>query len=75
MSGHSTSSSHLFSMVIFGVQKYLWGNLPAVGVLKLEQHEGVQDGQELNVMFAAKSCHCRVSRRWADSGIYQHPVT
>ncbi|CAH0056152.1 unnamed protein product [Clonostachys solani] len=37
----------------FGGSKYLWGNVPAIDVLRLDKNEGVSYDKELNVLFAA----------------------
>ena len=33
-------------------KKYLWGNVPALDVLKLEQNEGLEFQGDLNLLFA-----------------------
>lgn len=39
----------------FGGKKYLWGNLPAYDVLKLDENEGVAHEVPLNLLFAGMS--------------------
>ncbi|KAE9989949.1 hypothetical protein EG327_002091 [Venturia inaequalis] len=41
------------SFVTFGGAKYLWGNMPAIDVLALEQNEGPDWANDLNLLFAA----------------------
>ncbi|KAM0347291.1 hypothetical protein ACHAPU_004810 [Fusarium lateritium] len=38
---------------VFGVNKYLWGNIPALDILRLEVNEGKDYNEELNLLFAA----------------------
>lgn len=38
----------------FGTIKYLWGNIPAVDVVKLEENEGKDFAQPLSLLFAGK---------------------
>lgn len=33
-------------------QKYLWGNIPAIDVLNLEQNEGASYDKNMNLLFA-----------------------
>lgn len=37
---------------IFGTKKYLWGNVPALDVLRLDSNEGVEYDGPLRVLFA-----------------------
>ncbi|KAI9903766.1 hypothetical protein N3K66_000295 [Trichothecium roseum] len=37
----------------FGMNKYLWGNVPALDVLKLDANEGVNYNRDLSLLFAA----------------------
>jgi hypothetical protein len=39
----------------FGGAKYLWGNMPAIDVLALEQNEGSGYLHDLNLLFAGES--------------------
>lgn len=39
----------------FGGGKYLWGNTPAMDVLKLEQNEGLGYAEDISLLFAGKS--------------------
>lgn len=39
----------------FGGGKYLWGNTPALDVLKLEQNEGLDYADDIALLFAGKS--------------------
>lgn len=36
----------------FGGTKYLWGNVPATDVLRLEQNEGIQHAEDIALLFA-----------------------
>jgi hypothetical protein len=36
----------------FGTEKWLWGNIPSVDVIKLGRNEGETYQQDLNVLFA-----------------------
>lgn len=36
-------------------RQYLWGNMPAIDVLKLRENEGEIYGRDLHVLFAGKS--------------------
>ena len=41
-------------MVTFGEQKYLWGNMPALDILHLEENEGTADtDRDFTLLFAA----------------------
>ncbi|KAF2444501.1 MYND finger family protein [Karstenula rhodostoma CBS 690.94] len=42
-------------VTMFGARKYLWGNIPALGILNVVKNEGVTDvvHRDLNVLFAA----------------------
>lgn len=39
---------------IFGVKKYLWGNVPALDVLQLAANEGAEYAGDLGLLFAGK---------------------
>lgn len=39
---------------IHGIQKYLWGNVPAIDILNYPKNEGVNMPQELHLLFAGK---------------------
>lgn len=39
----------------FGGEKYLWGNTPALDVLKLEQNEGLDYKEDIALLFAGKN--------------------
>ena len=39
----------------FGIMKYLWGNMPALDVLKLNGNEGIQRERDFSLLFAGKS--------------------
>lgn len=39
-------------MVSHGSQKYLWGNVPALDLLNLQQNEGVDFAEDLRLLFA-----------------------
>lgn len=41
-------------LVPFGNQKYLWGNVPSVDIVKLGDNEGVSYTQDLKILFAGK---------------------
>lgn len=60
-------------MVVHGGKKYLWGNLPAIDVIKLNEHEGVQNNQTLRLLFAGMWAHKRTSKDV--SNIKKRPVT
>ncbi|KAI0437529.1 hypothetical protein F4803DRAFT_565994 [Xylaria telfairii] len=38
--------------VMFGVVKYLWGNVPAIDVIRLGQNEGIDYRDPINILFA-----------------------
>jgi hypothetical protein len=38
--------------VTFGVKKYLWCNVPAIDVLKVEGNEGAEYAGDLRLLFA-----------------------
>ena len=40
-------------------RKYLFGNMPALDVINLEQNEGLDFRGDLNVLFAGKCSICR----------------
>jgi len=37
-----------------GANKYLWGNVPAVDIVKLKDNEGVHHGEALDILFAGR---------------------
>lgn len=39
---------------VFGGNKYLWGNTPALDVLKLEQNEGLSYRDDIALLFAGE---------------------
>ncbi|KAI3337490.1 hypothetical protein HD806DRAFT_543118 [Xylariaceae sp. AK1471] len=39
--------------VVFGTRKYLWGNVPAFDVIRLNQNEGVDFQDPMRILFAA----------------------
>lgn len=41
-------------LVMFGGNKYLWGNVPAIDVLQLAKNEGDNYDQDLHLLFAGK---------------------
>ncbi|UKZ69119.1 uncharacterized protein TrAtP1_010132 [Trichoderma atroviride] len=41
------------SQVVFGGNKYLWGNVPAIDVLQLAKNEGSTYDQDVHLLFAA----------------------
>ncbi|KAK0797734.1 hypothetical protein LTR91_008402 [Friedmanniomyces endolithicus] len=41
------------SIVSHGTRKYFWGNVPALDILRLSEHEGETYGQDLVLLFAA----------------------
>ena len=43
----------MFSDVIaYGGGKYLWGNVPALDILNLREHEGIGTSRDLRLLFA-----------------------
>jgi hypothetical protein len=42
-------------LAMFGAEKFLWGNMPALDILKMSQNEGVADfvHRDLDMLFAA----------------------
>lgn len=40
---------------LFGGRKYLWGNTPALDVLKLDQNEGLGYEDDIALLFAGKN--------------------
>ncbi|KAI0515446.1 hypothetical protein F5B22DRAFT_636473 [Xylaria bambusicola] len=44
--------AQVINQAAFGAIKYLWGNVPAIDVIKLDQNEGVNFGNPLNLLFA-----------------------
>lgn len=40
--------------VMFGTVKYLWGNVPAIDVIKLGQNEGIGYQDPINLLFAGR---------------------
>lgn len=40
------------SMATFGGLKYLWGNVPAMDIFKMERNEGVSYAKDLRILFA-----------------------
>lgn len=47
-----TEESPFVDMVSYGRQKYLWGNVPAIDLLNLQQNEGVDFTEDLRLLFA-----------------------
>lgn len=43
-----------------GRQKYLWGNVPALDLLNLQQNEGVDSAGDLRLLFAGDYCFVRL---------------
>ena len=43
-------------------QKYLWGNVPALDLLNLQQNEGVDFAEDLRLLFAGKTCFVRLNQ-------------
>lgn len=39
---------------VFGARKYLWGNVPAIDVIRMGQNEGVDFQGPINLLFAGK---------------------
>ena len=47
------------SFVSFGEKRFLWGNMPALDILKMKDSEGLEDlGRDISLLFAA-SGDCR----------------
>lgn len=42
-------------MTTFGAQKYLWGNIPALDIMKIDQNEGPTYNEDLGMCFAGES--------------------
>ena len=51
-SGDKTAPSSITTS--FGKGKYLWGNMPAIDVLRIERNEGRDFGGDLWLLFAGK---------------------
>lgn len=39
-------------LVSHGTRKYLWGNMPSVDIVKLDENEGSSYDQDLKILFA-----------------------
>ena len=46
----------IVDMVSHGRQKYLWGNVPALDLLNLQQNEGIDFAEDLRLLFAGGYC-------------------
>ena len=46
------------SIVSHGTRKYFWGNVPALDILRLSEHEGETYGQDLVLLFAGQHTEC-----------------
>jgi len=46
------NETHLSPLVTHGAKKYLWGNVPAVDILNLDENEGVNIPSPLRLLFA-----------------------
>lgn len=55
-----------WGMESFGVRKYLWGNVPAVDFVKLEDNEGASFHGPLNLLFAGRPAPPTTSVRYAN---------
>jgi hypothetical protein len=42
----------------FGRNKYLWGNMPSIDVVRLEHNEGMAYNQDLKILFAGMKSQC-----------------
>ncbi|KAL9041133.1 MAG: hypothetical protein Q9214_004213 [Letrouitia sp. 1 TL-2023] len=51
--GDDDEKAYPFDAVSCGRQKYLWGNVPALDVLNLQQNEGADFSEDLRLLFAA----------------------
>jgi hypothetical protein len=38
----------------YGAEKYLWGNVPALDVLKLAENEGAEYAEDISLLFAGE---------------------
>lgn len=55
--GDDDDKARPFDAVSHGRQKYLWGNVPALDVLNLQQNEGVDFNGDLRLLFAGTYCN------------------
>jgi hypothetical protein len=46
------ANEELPPMVPFGTRKYLWGNVPSIDIIKLDDNEGASYDQDLKILFA-----------------------
>ena len=53
----------LFDQVSHGRQKYLWGNVPALDLVKLQQHEGADFAGDLRLLFAGEDYLAKLYQR------------
>lgn len=42
---------------MFGTHKYLWGNIPALDIMNIEQNEGTAYNKDIGLCFAGESNH------------------
>ena len=47
----------------FGQLRYLWGNVPAYDVVRLEQNEGLKYDKDISLCFAGKCAHLQRASR------------
>jgi len=47
----------------YGAEKYLWGNVPALDVLKLAGNEGAEYAEDISLLFAGKLSNDMMWRR------------
>jgi len=60
----------------FGAGKYLWGNIPAIDILRLEQNEGRGYRQSLALLFAGNLPWIRLHEEYTNTGTTtQRPET
>lgn len=48
----NAEANRFVDMLAHGRQKYLWGNVPAIDILNLQQNEGVDFTEDLRLLFA-----------------------
>jgi hypothetical protein len=47
----------------YGAEKYLWGNVPALDVLKLAENEGAEYAEDISLLFAGELSNEMLWRR------------
>lgn len=57
---HSVSLLFTYSGHLFGAQKYVWGNIPAFDVMRLESNVGTDYSANLRLLFAGKYSGARI---------------